>query len=502
MKTSVIQLENYDELASIQDKLTWHAGQRLILVWPKKDRIINNPLELELLKRKATDSGSSLALVTHLEVIKEWAADVKIPVFPSIPAAEKAEWAFESWRQELSPKSIKGRVALIDQKASLPAERVNRKPGKAQSLLAMLLSLFAFIVLLLVLLPKAEITYFPKMQVQQVEVKIKVSPIYSGFSASGNVPASLSKIDVSGELSMPSSGKTAIPDAKAGGRVTFTNLTGSKVTIPEGTLLFTSDPQQTQFVTLETVIVPDEVDGTVEAPVQALQAGEVGNLAAGSIVSLSGSAGALVRVTNASDFSGGTDLETPSPDANDYAALKELLIDELKNQAIAQLQAGLPAGTQLIPSSLAVEGIKEEKQLNAVGEPWDEARLQMTIELSVLTYQEADLNSIARTILDANLPKGYYPFENSLVQRQISEIELDEVNQATWTMKAYRNLIPEWDQEKASQALSGMKKAEAVQYFSELFLQEEPARFKMIFERWPWMPYLPTQITFVNGVTS
>ena len=391
---------------------------------------------------------------------------------------------------------------MTEQKNKLPVDKAQHKTGKVQNILSLVLSLLAVLMLLAGLLPNVDIIYYPQTQIQQVEIQIKASPIFSEFNLSGNIPAGQESEELSGELSMPSSGKTLIPGAKAGGMVTFTNLTDTLVNIPEGTLLFTNDPQKIQFVTLESINLPDEKNTTADVRVEALQPGGVGNLPAGSITSISGSAGALVTITNNTDLVGGTDLETPSPDSEDYVVLKERLLDDLKNQALSSFQGNLPVGSQLIPSSLVVEKIIEEEQINEVGEPWDEARLQMTVLISVSTYQEADVNRITETILEINLPQGYQPLENSLVQRQTSEIELDDLNQAFWTVKAYRTLIPEWDEAKTSQILSGMKKADAIRFFEQLFPQSQPAVFKSFFNGWPLMPYLPTQIHFINGVTS
>jgi hypothetical protein len=65
MKTQLIPLESHDDLISIRDRMSWAKTPRILLVWPKSERIPLRPLDLKVLQRHATSLGAQLGLVTR-----------------------------------------------------------------------------------------------------------------------------------------------------------------------------------------------------------------------------------------------------------------------------------------------------------------------------------------------------------------------------------------------------------------------------------------------------
>src|SRR5436853_34579 len=66
MKVQVIQLESYDDVISIRDRMGFIDTERVLLVWPPKGRIVKRKLDLVLIQREATRRGAKLALVLIL----------------------------------------------------------------------------------------------------------------------------------------------------------------------------------------------------------------------------------------------------------------------------------------------------------------------------------------------------------------------------------------------------------------------------------------------------
>ena len=92
MKTHVVQLENHDDLASVQDKVSWSKAPRILLVWPKRGRVLGQRLELLLVMRFCRRMGAQLALVSSRPDIREYAADLGVPLFQEVDEAQQQSW--------------------------------------------------------------------------------------------------------------------------------------------------------------------------------------------------------------------------------------------------------------------------------------------------------------------------------------------------------------------------------------------------------------------------
>ena len=233
-----------------------------------------------------------------------------------------------------------------------------------------------------------------------------------------------------------------------------------------------------------------------------LLAGSDSNVAAGEILTVAGEVGTQVGVMNSDVFTGGGGIETPSPNENDYAVLEQQLLENLLEQGLVSLQAEIMQGTVLIKESLGLDEVMVEEQVNKISEPSDEAVLRMTVIVKALTYRESDLRAIASLILTSSQPESMLPLDESINIDQKGEIIVDDLEQALWTMKASRLLMPEWNQDTATTELAGKTVSDANLIFSALFSQSEPARIKLITRWWPRLPFLPTQIHFINGASS
>ena len=501
MKTNVIQLEVHDDVISIKDKMAWQSCQRMILVWPKRGKILHNELELVLLNRAAKSLGAELALVTHHPVVSEWALDSNLPLFGSISAAEKSAWKTDL-QGTIAHKVPKGVQAIKAVKEKLPLSSSPIPASPIVRKLAVLISLAALIALLVVAVPQAEVTYYPVPTLQEVEISIKASEVFSGINPSGNIPEKPIFVEVNGEKSIPSSGKVSIPTTKAVGRVVFSNLTKSSVTLPVGTLLLAGDETLVSFTLTEDVVVPAGIGNSGEGQVEALVAGT--DWKSGSRIDLD-----LIRwygffgeCEQPDAFDGGGALEAPSPNEEDYAELERQLLVDLMAQGLASLKADQAEGVGLIEPSLTLDQILLSEKVNPIGEPADEAVLRMNLKLKIYAYQQSDLRAIATLVLNSNKPNGLKPQNEKISINRVGDFHVDDFGQSVWTVNASRNLVPDWDVEKTATDLSGENVADAQIILSKLFDQSSPAVFKMWIPRWPWMPFLSTNIHFVDGATS
>src|SRR5512143_993059 len=92
MKLQIIQLEPYDDVVSVRDRLSFVNTERVLLVWPRRGEILKRKLDLVLIQREAARRGARLALVTAAPDVLENAADLNISTFPSVTASQQAPW--------------------------------------------------------------------------------------------------------------------------------------------------------------------------------------------------------------------------------------------------------------------------------------------------------------------------------------------------------------------------------------------------------------------------
>ncbi len=501
MKPTVIQLETYDDVDSIRDTLSFHPRERIILVWPKRGRLLANETELTLIQRAAQSASCALGLVTHHPAIREWAEAADVPVFASITAAKESQGIKPIIKKPVEKKS-KGIKALQLEKERLTEHLGPKTSTKNQRRVAILLSLISAGALLFFLIPTAQITYYPEITTQASEITILASEELSGVNLSGGIPAETVFTELSGELALASSGKTNLPTSKATGQVTFTNLTESPITLPHGTLILTAIEEGVAFLLLEKVEVPGGIGEIASGNVEAVQGGEEYNLQAQSALTLAGELEAQLDVTNDVDFSGGSSLEASSPSESDYESARTQLIEVLLEQGLTKMDQELSDGRVLIEESLILDEVMAEEQVNPIGEPADEALIRMTVRLKGLIYREDDILAIAALILNGNQLAGHQLLDEAITLQPIGQVEFNNTGEATWQVSVSRNLVPAWDEIAAAQELSGMKVDEAEQFFSGLFPQTVPAVIKLFFKGWPWMPFLGTQIHFINGASS
>src|SRR4026209_751844 len=92
MKTQIITLESHDDLISVRDRLSWAKTPRILLVWPKYEKVTLRQVDLNVLQRHASSLGAQLGLVTRARQVRADAEALGLPVFESTGQAQKVAW--------------------------------------------------------------------------------------------------------------------------------------------------------------------------------------------------------------------------------------------------------------------------------------------------------------------------------------------------------------------------------------------------------------------------
>src|ERR1700690_2441479 len=92
MKTQIIALESHDDLISVRDRMSWAKSPRILLVWPKFEKVTLRPVDLRILQQHAHYLGADLGVVTRRANVRRDAQGFGIPVFDSSAAAQRETW--------------------------------------------------------------------------------------------------------------------------------------------------------------------------------------------------------------------------------------------------------------------------------------------------------------------------------------------------------------------------------------------------------------------------
>ncbi|MEA2008874.1 MAG: hypothetical protein U9O54_07115, partial [Chloroflexota bacterium] len=97
MKTQIIQLESHDETISVKDKIEWSQTHRVLLIWPRRGKILRDQIDLVFLERHCASLGGQLALVSKDPEVHFHAERAGIPIFKTKREAQNNPWR-RSWR--------------------------------------------------------------------------------------------------------------------------------------------------------------------------------------------------------------------------------------------------------------------------------------------------------------------------------------------------------------------------------------------------------------------
>ncbi len=483
--------------------MVWAKGERILLVWPERGRVLYRRLDLILLLRQSLTQGAQLALVTKDPDVRYYAPRLGIPVFKSLRRAQRSVWRLPRRFRGARP----GSPLIHSEPKDRPAPALQNPPERDITQLYPLarLAFFALGVLALLaiaatLLPAATISLVPQTRVQEVTMDVWAGPQVSAVDLSGSVPARWAQVTVEGRDTTPASGTLLLPDRPARGEVLFTNLTDQPITIPEGTVVLSQGASVQRFAVQRKGELPAGPGETVSLPVIAVQPGSQGNLPEGSLIAIEGLLGTQVSVTNPQATHSGSDREEPAPTAEDRRLLAERLHRTLEQTALEEISKGLAPGSLLITDTLTLVENVEEKFRPPEGIPSDQLALSLRLEYQALVVSEEDLNALARAVFDANLPPGFAPLQGSLYVENLSapQLSLDSNNadtwRAQWKLHASRSILAQTPAPRVIRLVLGFEPGKAIQRLQSELALEEPPSIALTPRWWPRLPILPFRV--------
>jgi len=496
MKTYIIRLEHHDDAASIRDKMSWSKAARILLAFPRRRIPALRTLDLNLIQREAVRLGGQMALVTRDADIAANAATLGIPVFSSIPEAQRLPWSRP--RQKKHIDKHENRLAV------LITQREEFRP-KAESASAQWLRISGFILgmagiftLVLFFLPTATITVDVQTLDQSLTLNLWASPDISSVTTNGGVPARMQTISVEGSLAAMASGTTTVADTQSKGNLTLTNMTDTEVSVPAGTVFLSETDPPNEFESLQAVTIPAGRGQSTQVDIMALTAGNGGNVGADTIKAIEGSIGLLISASNPEPTSGGSNHSLRAASEQDYNQLYDALLTTLSEEAIRKLTASMEGEQILIPSSLKLDKIVRDERIPLVGEPADTIRLNLNLEFTTLSVQKSDVERAVLMAMDAGLPYGYTAGTNGFRYSSETIPATDANGNVYWKMKALRTIAPVWNLEKSVKMLAGQPLSRAEALLADQVKMVGKPSISIFPSFWKRLPYLPFRIHLVE----
>ena len=497
MKTQIISLETHDDLISVRDRMSWAKTPRILLVWPRYEKIALRQVDLKVLQRHAATLGAQLGLVTRTRRVRQEAEALKIPVFESTGQAQRLAW----------PKPRKTRIKghaprkdLREQREQLPSE-VGRGAWRAQPVIrviSFLIGVSSVLVLVALFIPRAQITLQPKSKLQSVVLPVAASPSFESVFITGNIPAHEKHVIVDGSQTVDVTGEGVTPQSKARGNAIFRSLTQQPVSVPAGTIVETTD--HIRFATSKAGEVEAGVGKMLELPIEAVDAGLSGNVDAETIVVVEGRLGLSLSVVNPESTSGGREIASVQASDADRERAKDQLMEKLAQEARAQLVDEMKAGDVIFDDSFNPSQILSEVYDPPAGAAGTKLTLTMQVEFSTFYASAQDLAQLASLALNASLPSGFRATADpdGLTMKPVTKPVTDADGSTHWSVRAERRIIQQISNPQVTQLIQGIGSQRVKSVLEKSLPLDNSPKISLSPAWWPWMPIVPFRISVVT----
>lgn len=492
LKTQIITLESHDDLISVRDKFSWAKTPRILIVWPKYEKVTLRVLDLKILQRHADSLGAQLGLVTRRASVRRDAESLGIPVFDSTTTAQRELWPDSAPRSRRIPKAPrrdlrKIRDSVYEKEA---AWRISL-PGRV---LTFTVGVMAVLTVAGLFVPRAALTLYPEAKTQSIVIPVAASESVESISITGAVPAQELSVVVGVEQSLAITSEISAPKSKSKGIARFTNSSQGQVNIVAGTLVSTATEPPVKFVTLHDTLLEPGIDKFVDIPIEALQPGASGNISSDLVVVVVGPLGLSISVNNPNPIKGGADSQVIGATEDDRAKLRDVAMENLRRDAESKLRAQIAPADILLSDTFDIAQIVEENFEPPAGQPGKTLVLKMQVEFTSRYVLDNDLKELSLSTLNASARNGFGSTALP-AYKVITEPSTDNSGISHFELEVTRTLLRQVDVMQVFSIVRGHKpeliKGELI---SSLSLRQKP-EITVTPSWWPWLPLIPFNIS-------
>ncbi len=392
--------------------------------------MLSRRFDLVMLQRYARKNGTRIGLVTLDPDVLHHAEALHIPTFESLEYQPEKAWRVRGDRKISKPISS-GEFSSLQS----PLSRNTKIPPQmnlVSRIAVFSVGFFAFVFLVVLLIPQAVITIEPEtmdiVKTYSIDLEMDQSGIITNTP---RLPTRQVQSIIEGRLRLPTTGRAAQPDQSARGEVTFTNLTDHSLAIPVGTTVRTLDLAAPHFVTQSRVNLDPQEGAQITVEVVASSPGPEGNVKAEAIQAIDGLLGLSATVSNLDPFTGGSLEIRSAVSTADLVRMHLELENNLFDKAHQALLGLAQEGEDLIPGSIRVLETVEERFSNEIGDAADSLELRLILEFEGRVYSPDQLHFAMNQVLVDDLSKGENIKPDTLKILKVADIVYDNADEET-----------------------------------------------------------------------
>jgi hypothetical protein len=420
---------------------------------------------------------------------------------PSLAASERI--APEQDPGEEIPMKTKGRglpqigPALAIVREKLAGFHIPKLPQLPGGKVAPLIVGGVILLLLLILwywnVPKASVTILVAPKTIEKETTVIVDPdATAADSQSGTLPGATQEKSVSGEKTIPVTGKKSVGDPAKGNVSVFNKSTTASRTFAKGAVLtngpleFTLDADVTVASASENLSGGTITYGKGTGAITASQIGPNSNLPAGTEFTFEDISSGIAIARNEEALSGGTSRDVTVVTRADYDKVVASLTDELVTKAKEELAADVAGGRKLIDATIKT-AVTEKTFAQELDQEASQVSGKVTLTVTGMSYSESDISAIIAALSTPDVPSGYTlaPSRTSLV---VKSTKVAKDGSVTMPISFTALALPQIDENAVRSAIAGKnldRAQEALKQFEGVVGIEVAIRLT------PWKNRLP-----------
>jgi hypothetical protein len=463
MKLQLIQIEAFDNLFSLKEKLIHAKAESLLLIDQTESLIFQDKKQAKLIQRTLRKTGKEVGVVTKNNTAASILKEVGLNSFSDIDSAQRFPWGSKSLSGQKTWQVKKNRSSFL--KNGIKESRVS----PLTRVISMVMGIASVIVLAVLYIPSAEIKIKVPVSNQTIQTPIQIN--YPNQTRGANllvVMPTITEVEVFRTTKV--TGTINVPSVKAKGKIDFVNLTGDAIQIPAGLVLRSSLDEKEEYITIESGEIKAGPDGSLSLQIEAISAGEKGNAEVGEISGILGPFGLRLAASNSKSIQGGSDEEKSYPSTADRNNLRQLCLEDLRSKAKIQIQNSLTPDEIFLPGMLNISEILIEDYFPAGDTPTNDLSLSIRAKVTSIIILKKNLTAYSKPYFDILLPEKYYASSDiSIDNIEVEKINPDGSINAILTASRIIKMIINMDEIKALS--SGRPKNEVIQVLEQQYHQ-------------------------------
>lgn len=457
MKSERIRLFPFDNFDSVLDKMNQvyqavSGLERLILEFPKRGRILTDPVEFGRVAGWGRSRGVQVVFMTENAILRGRAEERGIPVL-----SRRADVGTAIQRRgasaadfKLSARRIADLVHLRQQAEFIREPRASGWLALPLFLIGVWFSGFVF----LTVVPHATVVLSPIPSQRSLSFYLWTVEDLSELTTSGGVPSTEVRFHVQASAEAPASGSLSLPPTFAQGTLLLYNRCDSERHVPTGTRFLSEAADDPEFRSLHEASVP--TGETREIVVQANTAGRSGNLAPGTVHIVEPPFDRCVIVEQQYPFSGGAESSQPAVSESDYQAVSAELDAALAKAALERVGDFSTETRLALRESLSFVSVYDEDTNPPVGYAGERLTMTRDAIFSIRLIALADIRKQAKMVFMSSPIVGFRSGTDPIAV-EIRSIPPDETSdQVYFKVDAIQSGYREIDPLMAADAIRGM----------------------------------------------